>query len=305
MDLLKDNIKKLFYRFLFPSIGGALVVAIYSFVDTIAVGHGVGPNGTAAVAVVTPLVALSGFLSALFGTGGSVLLSKAHGEGNREKANAYFTVSLLLVSVITILFWIGLFLFEEPVLRLLGADDELLPYAADYAKWILIMFPSFVFSFYISCFIRNDGAPNLVVTASIAGGLFNVFGDWLFVFPLQWGMEGASLATGLGSLIQSLILLGYLFTKRCSLKLAKPFRWAPAIRKIFSCGMGASISEIALTISGVVLNIQIMRYAGANALAVFGVILTLQSLFQHIFSGVGQAAQPLVSANSKPGGKSA
>ena len=137
MDLLKDNVKKLFYRFLFPSIGGALVVAIYSFVDTIAVGQGVGPNGTAAVAVCTPLMALTGFLSALFGTGGSVLFSKAQGEGNHEKANAYFTVSLVLVGAITLFFWVGLWFFQEPVLRFLGADDAILPYAAGYAKWIL------------------------------------------------------------------------------------------------------------------------------------------------------------------------
>ena len=95
MDLLKDNPPKLFWKFLIPAVSSAIAVAAYSFVDTIVIGHGVGPEGTAACAIVLPIFTIGHFVALLCGIGGSVLMSRARGAGNKEKGDAYFTASLL------------------------------------------------------------------------------------------------------------------------------------------------------------------------------------------------------------------
>ena len=134
MNLIKDDVRKLFYRFLIPAVSSAVAVAIYSLVDTIAIGQGVGPEGTAACALLLPVFSIASFIALLCGIGGSVLMSRARGEGNEEKGNAYFTVATVLVSVLTLVVWLFGNIFCEPFYRLCGADDILLPYTEEYGS---------------------------------------------------------------------------------------------------------------------------------------------------------------------------
>lgn len=297
MELLKDNPTKIFYSYLFPAVSAAIAIAIYSFVDTIVIGQAVGPNGTAACAIVLPCFTIAHCIDLICGIGGSVLRSHAIGEGNQEKGNAYFTTSLIYVSIITIIFWILGVSFQEYIYRLFGADDILLPYAMDYGSWIFGAFPSFVFVSYLGAFIRTDGSPKFVMNVTIIGGIINIIGDIIFVFPLQMGMTGAAIATVLGSLAQSIMLITYIFLGKTTLLLAKPFQWYKAVEKISTIGIGAGITQIAMTLITCIINNQIMKYSGADALAVYGMLSTISALFISIFVGIGQAAQPVVSVN--------
>lgn len=303
MDLLKDNIRTLYWKFLLPAIGGALVVAAYNFIDTIAIGQGVGPNGTAACAVIMPILCLAEFIGLLCGIGGSVLMSQARGSGNHEKGNAYFTASLAAAAVLSALAWVGLLVFQNPVYRLFGADDTLLPYAREYGNIVILALPSFVFATFSALFVRNDEAPNLVMTASLVGAAVNIFGDWLLVFPLNMGMTGAALATVIGSLTQSVIMGSYLFGKKSSLAFVKPYRVVVAVKNILVNGFGAGFAQLAVIIVSFVANNQIMKYAGGAALAVYGMIGTTTTLFTCIYSGTGQAAQPIASSNYGAGNR--
>ena len=297
MDLLKDNPIKIFYRYLFPAVSAAIAIAIYSFVDTIVIGQDVGPNGTAACAIVLPCFTIAHCIDLICGIGGSVLMSRARGEGNQEKGNAYFTASLIYVGIVTIIFWILGVLFQEQIYRLFGADDVLLPYAMEYGRWIFGAFPSFVLVSFLGAYIRTDGAPKFVMTVTMIGGIINIIGDIVFVFPMRMGMTGAALATVLGSLVQSVILIGYILLGKTSLHLAKPFKWFKAIKNISALGIGAGVTQIAMTLVTYIINNQIMKYSGSDALAVYGMLSTVTALFISIFSGIGQAAQPVVSVN--------
>ncbi len=297
MELLKDNPRKLFFKFLVPAISSAIAVAAYSFVDTIVIGQGVGPDGTAACAVVLPIFSIAHFLSLLCGIGGSVLMSKARGAGNKEKGEAYFTASILFACIVTAVVWILGMIFQEPFYRLCGADDKLLPLAIEYGSWIFASFPTFVFVPFLGYFIRTDGSPKVVMYVTIIGGVVNMIGDWLFVFPFDMGMTGAALATALGSITQTILLIGYILLKKTNLKLAKPFEWMKAVRKIAAIGFGAGISQIAVIVVTFVINNQVMKYSGSSALAVYGMLSTIAALYLCIFEGIGQAAQPVVSAN--------
>ena len=297
MDLIKDDVRKLFYNFLIPAISSAVAVAAYSLVDTIAIGQGVGPDGTAACALVLPIFSIANFIALLCGIGGSVLMSRARGSGNREKGDAYFTASIVLVATLTLVAWILGNLFQEHFYRLCGADDILMPYAMDYGAWIFAFMPSFVMTAFLGCYVRMDGSPKFAMYSTLIGGVVNMVGDWLFVFPLNMGMTGAAIATVCGSVVQALMLLSYILLKKTSLKLAKPFRWIPAFRKIRVTGFSAGIGALAIIAVSFIANNQIMRYAGGAALAVYGVLGTVAALFTSIFSGIGQAAQPIASQN--------
>ena len=297
MDLLKENIGRLYLKFLLPSFFSALVTTIYSFVDTIAIGQGVGADGAAACAIIFPIMGVASLVGFLCGIGGSVRLGKARGEGEYEKGNAYYSASLVLVSLLTLAVWFVTLFLKEEIFTLFGASRELMPLVLEYGDWIIWTFPAFILSAYFTCMIRCDNAPNWVMAAVIAGGVFNVFGDWLFVFPLGMGMAGAAIATAGGTIIQLVILVSFLFTKKSHLKLVRPWKLMPAFLKSISAGFSASVLEFAFIVLTCILNNQIMRYGGEAALSVFGVVLTCSGMFQHIYTGVGQAIQPIAATN--------
>lgn len=303
MDLLKDNVKKLYIKFLVPAISSAIAVAAYSLIDTIAIGQGVGSEGTAACAILLPVFSIASFISLLCGIGGCVLRSKAKGEGNEEKGNAYFTAALVLVAVICGTVWIAGNIIQDDFYRLCGADDILLPYSMEYGAWIFASLPSFVLTSFLGSFIRTDGSPRFVMVATLIGGVINVIGDWLFVFPLNMGMKGAAIATVLGSVIQTLLLVVFILMKKTSLKLVRPHKWLPAVKNVVVVGFGSGVGALSLIAVSFIANNQIMKYCGAPALAVYGVLGTLSALFVSIFSGVGQATQPIVSENYGAGNK--
>ena len=297
MDYLTSSTKALYRKYLIASLGSALVITIYSFVDTIAVGQSEGPAGTAAMAVITPIFGILVFFGILFGIGGSVLMNNAKGAGNEEKGNAYFTTALILVVGFTVVTWVLFARFSKPILFFFGATQGTLPLVMRYVQWLIRCWPIFIFSTFIGAFVRNDNAPGLVMAGVISGGCFNIFGDWFFVFPLGMGMEGAAIATVLGTTLQCLILCSHLFRKCCGLKLAKPFRMGKAIRKIFVIGIGASLLDLGTVVLSTITNNQILRYGSEVELAIYGVMTTIAALVQAMYCGVGQAIQPLVSAN--------
>lgn len=297
MDFITGDIKQLYRKFLTASMASAMVMSIYSFVDTIAVGQSEGPAGAAAMAVITPLYGVLIFLGILCGVGGSVLYGNARGEGKEEKANALFTAATGLMLFLILLVWIIFALFHQQIFTFFGADAELMPKVMEYARWLIWFLPVFILPTFISSFIRNDGAPGLAMAAVIIGSCVNIFGDWFFVFPLGLGMTGAAIATVLGTSVQVIIMCIHFFTKKCTLRIVKPNHVKPAICQTLGIGFGASILDLGTVILSIIMNNQIMRYGDTNALAVYGVVATITSLFQALYCGVGQAIQPIVSAN--------
>lgn len=297
MDFVTGDIKQLYRKFLTASMASAMVMSIYSFVDTIAVGQSEGPAGAAAMAVITPLYGVLIFLGILCGVGGSVLYGNTRGEGKEEKANALFTAATGLMLFLILLVWIIFALFHQQIFTFFGADAELMPKVMEYARWLIWFLPVFILPTFISSFIRNDGAPGLAMAAVIIGGCVNIFGDWFFVFPLGLGMTGAAIATVLGTCVQVIIMCIHFFTKKCTLRIVKPNHVKPAICQTLGIGFGASVLDLGTVILSIIMNNQIMRYGDTNALAVYGVVATITSLFQALYCGVGQAIQPIVSAN--------
>ena len=191
MALLKGNVRQIYFRYLGAAFGSALISSIYGLVDSAMVGQYQGPEGTAALAIVAPVWNIIYSLGLLTGIGGSVLLSAARGAGRRKEGDEYFTAALAGTVFFAAVSWLAIAFFDAPLLRLSGARDALLPLAQQYLLPVKFVVPLFLFNQMLAAFLRNDGAPGLATAAVLAGGVFNVFGDYFFVFTCDMGVFGA------------------------------------------------------------------------------------------------------------------
>ena len=307
MDLLRGKIKNLYFKYLAAAFGSALITSIYSIVDMAMVGQYQGPEGVAALAVVAPIWNVIYSLGLLMGIGGSVIFSTLRGgkRNKKEDENEYFTAAVIGSVVLASLAWAGIICFERPVLLFFGAEEVTLSLAQVYLVPIKYVFPCFLFNQMLAAFLRNDKNPGLATGAVLSGGIFNVVGDYVFVFVLDMGIFGAGLATAMGSVITFLVMLTHFLTKRNTLALVRPFRALDKMRKIVITGFSTFFIDVAMGILTVLFNRQIMKYLGTDALAVYGVIVNVSTFVQCCAYSVGQAAQPIISINygAKLGGR--
>ncbi len=299
MNLLKTDVKKLYFTFLLSAFGSTLVTNIYSTVDMICMGQYAGPIGSAAVACTSPLWPLMLCFGFLAGMGGAVLMSNKRGAGEERAANEFFTLAIILSCIATVIISSTIIFFTEPLLILFGAKGEVLEASLVYSKPIAYISPTFTLCATVSCFVRNDGEAALPTIATVIGGLVNVLGDIFFVFDfgLGLGMFGAGLATSLGQAVSFLIIVSYFFWKKCKLKFTKisiPFK---KLLLIFAVGNSAFITEIASVITSAVFNNIITERLSSDHLAVYGTAYAILITVYCFFYAVGSALQPISSAN--------
>ena len=229
------------------------------------------------------------YLSAAFG---SALISSIYGIVDMAMVGQYQgpdgTAALA---------WVGLILFERPLLMFFGTDETLLALAQRYMIPVKVVFPLFLFNQMLAAFLRNDGAPALATLGVLSGGIFNVFGDWFFVFPCDMGVYGVGLATALGSAVSFLVMLTHFASRKNTLRLVKPKRLAHKLWKIAVTGFSSFFIDMAMGILTVLFNRQIMQYLGSDALAIYGPIINVSTFVQCCAYSVGQASQPIISTN--------
>ena len=297
MDLLKDDLKKLYLRFLIPSLGSAMVMSIYTLTDAIVIGRGVGADALAALSLTTPLLCILMAMGILFGVGGSVQMSVYRGTKNYEKANRFFTLSFVTLAIIALILWVIYGFGISILLRMMGANDTLFPYALAYMRYINIFLPVAVFSNYIAIFVRADGSPNRAMSGVLLGGIANIVLDIVLVFSVQMGIGGAALASVIGMVIQVLVGTSHFFSSKNELKFIRPKHVFSSVRQIIENGLPSFFNEFANGFIVLLFNIQILKYCGDSALSVYSVISNCVILFNSLFTGVGQSIQPIIATN--------
>ena len=299
MDLLTSKIKPMYFKYLAAAFGSALISSIYGAVDMAMVGQYQGPEGTAALAVVAPVWNIIYSLGLLMGIGGSVLFTMLRGESeqNQKKSNEYFTAAVVGAAVLAAITWLAVIFFDVELLRLFGAEETLLPLARSYLFPVKFVVPSFLFTQLMSAFLRNDGNPALATKAVLFGGIFNVFGDYFFVFVLRMGIMGAGLATAMGSVFSLLMMLAHFRSKKNTLRLVKPVKLFFILKSICITGFSTFFIDVAMGILTMLFNRQILKYLGTDSLAVYGIIINISTFVQCCAYSIGQASQPMLSAN--------
>ena len=206
----------MYLKYLAAAFGSAMITSVYSIVDMAMVGQYQGPEGTAALAVVAPVWNVIYSLGLLMGIGGSVIFSikRGGGDGKKGNENQYFTAAVIGSILLSVIAWIGILVFERPILTFFGADPSLLALAQRYMQPVKVVFPLFLFNQMLAAFLRNDKDPGLATFGVLAGGVFNIFGDYFFVFTCDMGIFGAGLATAIGSGVSFLVMLTHFISKK-------------------------------------------------------------------------------------------
>lgn len=283
-------------RFTFPSIVMLIFTSIYGVVDGFFVSNFVGKTPFAAVNFIMPFLLVLGCVGFMFGTGGGALIAKTMGEGKREEANQIFSllVYLSLTSGI-VLAVLGLVLLR-PVARLLGAQGQMLEDCVTYGRIILAAVPAYVLQYEFQCLFATAQKPKLGLYVTVAAGLTNVVLDALLVAVLPWGLQGAAVATALSQCVGGILPLLYFLRPNTSLlRLTRTRFDGKVVLKTCTNGSSELMSNISMSLVSMLYNVQLLRYAGENGVAAYGVLMYVNLVFQAAFLGYAVGTAPVVS----------
>lgn len=286
--------KKKFLQYIFPSMCSFLLTGIYSVIDGIFVGNAIGDNGLAAINIVWPLIAPMAALGTGIGMGTSVLMSLNLGAGKDENAKRAEGTGITMLLLAGLMLFGVLFFFGEPLLKLLGANGEVLTFGMDYLHYCLAGCFIQVFATGTLPIMRNLGASFFAMFAMTAGCCTNIFLDWLFIFQLRLGLKGAAVATVCGQLVTLLFCLYFHLKKehRIPLSYLKPDHYWKSIIKIGISPFGLTYLP-AVTI--LFMNLQTLKYGGTEAVSAYAVLAYVLSFLELVIQGISDGSQPLLS----------
>ena len=288
------NYKKLL-RFTLPSIIMMIFTSIYGVVDGFFVSNFVGKTPFAAVNFIMPFLMILGAIGFMFGTGGSALISKTMGEGKPEKARQQFSLFIYVSLACGALIAIFGILFIRPIASLLGAEGVMLEQCVAYGRIILIALPAYMLQYEFQSFFVTAEKPQLGLTFTVASGITNMVLDALFMVGFQWGLEGAAAATALSQAVGGLAPLLYFSRPNSSLlRLTKTAFDGNALLKACTNGSSELMSNISMSIVSMLYNVQLMKYAGEDGVAAYGVLMYVNMIFLAAFIGYSVGTAPII-----------
>ena len=296
---LSDNFtyKKLFI-FTIPSICMMIFTSVYGVVDGYFVSNYAGKTPFAALNLIMPFLMILGTIGFMFGTGGSALISKIMGEGDKEKAHSIFSLLVYLSAALGLVLAVLGIIFLRPVSIILGAEGDLIEQCVIYGRIILYALPLFILQVEFQTFFITAEKPQLGLYVTLLSGVLNMILDYLFVAVFGWGLEGAAWATSLSQSLGGIIPLIYFFSKNDSLlRLTKPIFDLKAIIKTCTNGISELLSNISMSLVGILYNLQLIKYAGENGIAAYGVLMYVNFVFLSSFIGYSIGTAPIISFN--------
>lgn len=304
IDLGTLHVPALFKKFFLPTLLGMLSISAVTAIDGIFVGQGVGSDGIAAVNICIPLLMLFTGIGLMAGVGCSVVASIHLSRGRVKAARLNVTQALLLVTAVAVACSALIVSFPRQTALLLGSSEHLLPMVTDYLTWF---FPSLTFQMWIAVglfVIRLDGAPRTAMWCSVLSAAINVVLDWLFIFPLGWGVKGAAFATSISVAAGGLTAAGYLLLYARRLRPCPVKRSAKSLRLSlrnigYQCRIGSSalLGEATLATLMFAGNRVFMRYLGDDGVGAFGIACYYIPFVFMVGNAIAQSAQPILSYN--------
>lgn len=291
----KKSIFNEFIKYVSFNIMGQLAYSCYTLADTFFVSSALGADGLAALNLAFPVLCFINGTGLMIGIGGGTKFTVSKIRGEKRRADKVFTNAVYLVLFFSVLFVLmGVFLSER-IVRLLGADDTIFKMTNTYLQTMLFFAPAFLTNHLLQCFIRNDGRPSLSMAAMITGSLSNVVLDYIFIFPLDMGIFGAILATGLAPVISIAVLSPYIIRRQNRFNLTKCLPELKITGGIFSGGVPAFVTEASSGIVMIVFNSIILRLEGNVGVAAYGIVAAISLVAVAIYTGLSQGIQPIIS----------
>lgn len=291
----KQSLFKQFFTYVSLNICGMIGLSCYILADTFFVANGLGKNGLTALNLAIPVYSIVHGCGLMLGMGGATKYSIFRGQGNNGKANQTFSSVFVCACMLAFLFVLaGLFL-SQPLTLLLGADRDVFSMTYTYLMVILLFASAFMLNDIFICFVRNDGNPGLSMAAMLTGSFSNIILDYVFIFPLNMGILGAVLATGIAPLISMCILSVHGIRKRNHFHWIKHRFSVRLMINILSLGIPSLVTEVASAIVMIAFNSILLSLCGNTGVAAYGVIANLSLVVSSIFTGIAQGTQPITS----------
>ena len=285
---------KKFAKYVSQNMLGMVGMSVYILADTFFISQSVGANGITALNLVLPIYNLIFAIGAMIGVGSAIrFVIERH--GNSSGTEGYFFHALVWAFLISLIFiFAGIFL-PDKLIALLGGDSSIIAVGRDYTRIFMIFSPFFMWNHICMAFVRNDGNPSVAMAATLFGSLFNIVFDYILMFPLGLGMQGAALATGCSPIVGILICCIHFKSSKCTITL-KPIRLSVK-RLLHSCHVGISsfVAELSSGVITIVFNMIILNIAGNTGVAAYGVIANTSLVAVSLFNGISQGSQPLIS----------
>jgi len=270
--------------------------SIYGVVDGFFVSNFVGKIPFAAVNFIMPFLMLLGAIGFMFGTGGSALVAKIMGEGDTDKANGIFSFVIMASVVTGVIISVTGFIFLEPVARFLGAEGALIRDAVLYGRIIILANPFFILQMAFQSFFVTAGKPGLGLISTVLAGVTNMILDFVLMVPLKMGIIGAALATSISQFVGGVVPLIYFSSKnKSALRLGKILPSFKALLKVTTNGSSELMTNISMSLVNMLYNIQLLKYAGENGIAAYGVLMYVNFMFLGVFIGYSVGSAPVIS----------
>ena len=285
-------------RYALPSIVMMVFTSIYGIVDGFFVSNYAGKTPFAAVNLIMPLLLILGCVGFMFGTGGGALIAKTMGERKPDKANEIFTLIITVSAACGVVLAVLGFFLLRPVAELMGASGELLEQSLIYGRIILLALPFYILQFEFQCLFATAEKPKLGLYVTVASGVANMVLDALLVAVIPLGVAGAAAATAISEFAGGVIPLVYFSRENTSrLRLVKFKFDGKALLK--TCGNGSSefMSNVSMSLVSMLYNVQLMKYAGEDGVAAYGVLMYVSMIFQAIFIGYSVGTAPITGYN--------
>ncbi|MGE5582024.1 MAG: MATE family efflux transporter [Bacillota bacterium] len=298
-QLGEESIGKLLGKFSFPAIIGMLVNALYNIVDRIFVGHGVGLLGISATTVAFPITILIMAFGILIGAGAAVSVSIKLGQQRKDLAEAVLGNALAMAIGVSIFITISGLIFEEPLLRIFGASNEVMPLAKQFTSIILAGAILPLVGLSLNNIIRAEGNPKTAMLTMLIGAGLNAVFNPLFIFGLHLGIRGSALATIVSQTVTSVWVIAYFLRKKSLLKMKRDHLKLNAgiAREIVDLGMASFLLQLVASVITVVFNQSVKTYGGDMAIAAIGIINSVGMLILMPVIGISQGAQPIIGYN--------
>lgn len=282
-------------RFVFPSIVMMVFTSIYGVVDGLFVSNFVGKAAFASVNLITPFLMLLGGVGFMLGTGGSALVAKTLGERRPEQANRYFTMVLMVTLIAGAVLSVLGVLVMRPVALFLGAGENMVEDCVLYGRITLMFAWSFMLQNLFQSFLVTAEKPKLGLAVTVAAGVTNMVLDAVMVGALRWGVAGAAIATGLSQCVGGVLPLVYFLRPNSSLlRLTRTRIEGRPILWTCSNGISEMVSNVTASVVGMLYNFQLLKYAGQDGVAAYGVLMYVQFIFAAVFIGYAIGCAPIV-----------
>ena len=283
-------------RFSLPSMLMMVVTSIYGIVDGYFISNYVGKTPFAAVNFIMPFLMLLGAMGFMVGAGGSALIGKYLGEGRGEDANRLFSMLILLTILVALAIAAAGELLLRPVAIALGADEVMLPGCLRYGRILLLGLPALMLQFEFQSFYVTAEKPKMGLYVTLAAGGTNILLDWLLVGMLHLDIEGAAVATVASQAVGGLVPLVYFLRPNSSLlRIGKASFNGKALAKVLGNGSSEFVSNISMSVVSMLYNAQLMKYAGEDGVAAYGVLMYVCFIFIAIFVGFSVGTAPIIS----------